>query len=112
MGDNRTMQGENPYLGQGCSTPYSTRDIVVRTCWAVVQSTLFRWSPRPWHGFRARLLKLFGAEISEPGKVVIFPTASVVFPSKLSMAPRTMIGPRVVVYNLATISLRRGANIS
>jgi putative colanic acid biosynthesis acetyltransferase WcaF len=57
-------------------------------------------------------LKLFGANIPEPGKVVVFPTASIVFPWKLELAPRSMIGPRVTVYNLAPVALRRGANIS
>jgi putative colanic acid biosynthesis acetyltransferase WcaF len=80
--------------------------------WAIVQSTLFRWSPRPCHGFRARLLKVFGADIPEPGKVVVFPSVSVVFPWKLALAPRSMIGPRAVIYNLAPISILRGANIS
>ncbi len=74
--------------------------------------TLFRWSPRSCHRFRARLLRLFGADIAEPSKVVIFPTVSVVFPAKLSLAERSMIGPGVTVYNLAPIALRRGANIS
>src|SRR5580658_10462509 len=106
------MPNEEPYLGQGCATPYSTGDILARTFWLIVQSTLFRWSPRPWHGFRASLLKLFGADISEPGKVVVFPTVEIVFPRKLSMAPRSMIGPGVIVYNLAPISLGRGANVS
>jgi putative colanic acid biosynthesis acetyltransferase WcaF len=106
------MPNEVPYLGQGCTTPYTTGEILGRIGWAIVQGTLFRWSPRPWHGFRARLLKLFGADIAEPGKVVIFPTVSVVFPGKLAMSERAMIGPRVVVYNLAPIALKRGANIS
>jgi putative colanic acid biosynthesis acetyltransferase WcaF len=106
------MPEETPYLGQGCATPYSTGTIVLRTCWSVVQSTLFRWSPRPWHGFRARLLRLFGADIPEPGQVVIFPTVSIVFPWKLVLAPRSMIGPGVTIYNLEMISLRRGANLS
>jgi len=84
----------------------------MRVAWSLVQATLFRWSPRPLHGFRARLLRLFGADIPEPGKVVIFPTASVVFPRRLALAPHSMIGPRVRVYNLAPISLGRGANVS
>jgi putative colanic acid biosynthesis acetyltransferase WcaF len=106
------MPNEDPYLGQGCITPHSTGDIAARLCWGAVQATLFRWSPRPWHGFRARLLRLFGADIPEPGEIVIFPTAMILFPRKLSLAPRSMVGPRVVVYNLATISLKRGANVS
>jgi putative colanic acid biosynthesis acetyltransferase WcaF len=57
-------------------------------------------------------LKLFGATIPEPGKVVVFPTVSVVFPWKLVLQPRSMLGPRVLVYNLAQVSLGRGANVS
>ena len=78
--------------------------------WLFVQSTLFRWSPRPLHGFRAWLLRCFGADI--PGPVVIFPTAKVVFPQKLSLAPRSMVGPHVNLYNLAAIRLEYGANLS
>jgi putative colanic acid biosynthesis acetyltransferase WcaF len=106
------MPKEDPYLGEGTLTSFSTREIAGRVLWHAVQSTLFRWSPRPFHPFRAHLLKLFGADIPEPGKVVIFPTASVYFPSKISLAARSMVGPRVVIYNLATITLKRGANIS
>jgi len=72
------MPSEDPYLGQGCTTPYAAGEVARRLCWAAVQSTLFRWSPRPFHGFRARLLKLFGADIAEPGEVVdLAPRASV-----------------------------------
>jgi len=80
--------------------------------WSVVQATVFRWSPRPWHGFRARLLRLFGADITEPSQVVVFPTALITFPWKLHLAPRAMIGPHVRIYNLADVRLGYGANIS
>jgi putative colanic acid biosynthesis acetyltransferase WcaF len=103
---------EEPFLGQDCITPYSTGEIWSRLAWALVQNTIFRLSPRPFHGFRARLLTAFGADIAEPGNVVIFPSVSVVFPSKLKMEPRSMIGPGAMIYNLATITLRRGANVS
>ena len=103
---------EPPYLGQGCVTPYPRREVVLRRVWALVESTLFRLSPRPWHGFRARLLRLFGASIPEPGKVVIFPTVRVYFPWKLTLEPRSMLGPRVNVYNLAQVTIARGANVS
>jgi putative colanic acid biosynthesis acetyltransferase WcaF len=109
---NRGMAKEDPYLGQGSTTPYSGRENLGRFSWALVQATLFRFSPRTWHAFRARLLRMFGAEIPEPSKVVIFPTVVVIFPSKLSLAPRSMVGPRVTLYNLAQITLGRGANIS
>jgi len=106
------MSGEPPYLGQNCATPYPAGALVRRLAWAAVQATLFRWSPRPWHGFRARLLRLFGADIPAPGQVVIFPTAVVTFPWKLTLAPRAMVGPHVRLYNLAAITLCRGATLS
>ena len=106
------MSAEAPYLGQNCVTPYPRGEVLLRWWWALVQATLFRWSPRSLHGFRARLLKLFGADIPEVGRVVIFPTARVTLPWKLSLAPRSMVGPNVLLYNLASITLCRGANIS
>jgi putative colanic acid biosynthesis acetyltransferase WcaF len=101
---------EAPYLGQNCTTPYPQTAVLGRWAWLVVQSTLFRWSPRPCHAFRAWLLRCFGADI--PGPVVIFPTAKVVFPKNLSLAPRSMVGPHVNLYNLASIRLEYGANLS
>jgi putative colanic acid biosynthesis acetyltransferase WcaF len=103
---------EEPYIGQNCVTPFPRRDILLRMCWALVEGSLFRWSPRPWHGFRARLLKLFGAQIAEPRQVVIFPTVKITFPWLLRMAPRSMIGRHVTIYNLATVTFEYGANIS
>jgi putative colanic acid biosynthesis acetyltransferase WcaF len=99
-------------MGQGSSTPYSGGEIALRLLWAIVQSSIFRWSPRPFHAMRANLLRLFGAEIPEPANVVVFPTVRVVFPWRLSLAPHSMVGPRVALYNLGHIAVGRGANIS
>lgn len=100
----------SPFLGQDCVTPYPRLEVLRRWLWLAVQSTVFRWSPRPWHGFRAGLLRIFGAAIAGP--VVIFPTARVAMPWKLSLAPRSMVGPHVNLYNLALIRLEYGANLS
>lgn len=104
------MSNPGPYLGENCGTPYPRSELLRRWLWLFVQSTLFRWSPRPLHGFRAALLRLFGADI--PGPVVIFPTAKVVFPWKLALAPRSMVGPHVYLYNVAPVRLDYGANVS
>ena len=103
---------DRPYLGQHCTSPSSRAELLRRWLWVVVERTLFRWSPRPLHVWRAWLLRLFGADIPAPGQVVIFPTARVWFPWKLALAPRAMVGPGVNLYNLATITLHYGANIS
>lgn len=104
------MTSEAPYLGQHCVTPYPKAMVLRRWLWLAVQSTLFRWSPRPCHGFRAWLLRCFGAQITGP--VVIFPTARITFPQNLFLAPRSMVGPAVTLYNLAPIRLEYGANLS
>lgn len=101
-----------PYLAQGCVTPYPKREVVLRTVWRLVESTLFRWSPRPLHAWRVWLLKLFGAKIDDVSQVVVFPTVRTTFPWKLRLEPRTMVGPGVTLYNLAPITLQYGANIS
>jgi len=103
---------EPPYLARGCVTPYPRKIVLLRLVWSVVQATFFRWSPRPLHGFRARLLRLFGAHIAEPGKVVVFPTARITHPWLLTLEPRSMVGPHVIVYNLAEIRFAYGANAS
>jgi putative colanic acid biosynthesis acetyltransferase WcaF len=106
------MNSEAPYLGQNCVTPDPRGEVLLRWLWAFVQATLFRWSPRPLHGFRTRLLRLFGADISEPSKVVVFPTVRVTYPWRLRLEPRSMVGRHVTIYNLGYITLKRGANIS
>jgi len=111
-GNGGPMSGETPYLGQNCVTPYTRTEVFRRLLWALIEATVFRWSPRPWHGFRARLLRLFGADISAPGEVVIFPSARITFPWKLTLESRAMIGPGVILYNLGPITIQRGANIS
>lgn len=101
-----------PYLGQGCGTPYPYATVLRRWLWALVQATIFRWSPRPCHRWRAWLLQGFGAEIPAPGQVVVFPTVRVMQPWQLTLEPRAMVGPRVTLYNPGRITLQYGANIS
>lgn len=103
---------EAPYLGQGCTSPHPRSATLARWLWLAVEKTLFRWSPRPLHVWRAWLLRLFGADIAELRAVVVFPTVTVHFPWKLALAPRAMLGPHVRIYNLAPVRLGRGANIS
>ena len=103
---------ESPFLGMGCTSPYSTSETLRRWLWVAIEMTMFRWSPRPFHAWRAWLLRVFGAKIEDLRAVVIFPTVTIHFPWKLSLARRAMLGRQVRVYNLAPVRLGRGANIS
>jgi putative colanic acid biosynthesis acetyltransferase WcaF len=104
--------GEAPYLGQNRRTPYPLGEVLIRYAWAIVQATVFRWSPRCLHRWRVLLLSLFGAEIKAPSTVRIYPSVTIVHPWKLRLASRTMIGPKVTIYNLAKVTIGRGANVS
>lgn len=101
-------------LGHDSPGPWSRAEKLRRAAWAVVQATLFRWSPRPCHRWRRLLLSAFGARILDhdgpPARV--FPSARVHFPWMLELHAGAMVGPGVHIYNLAPITLRRGANIA
>lgn len=107
-----TDSDSKPYLGQGNTTPYSRSEIARRWLWAVVQSTLFRWSPRGLHRFRIHLLRLFGANIPSDGHVRIYPSVTIIHPWKLTCEARVMIGPGVNIYNLAPVSIGHGTQLS
>jgi putative colanic acid biosynthesis acetyltransferase WcaF len=109
---NPPLPDEPPFLGQNCVSPYPRREVVRQRLWQLVEATLFRWTPEKAHGWRVFLLRLFGADIPDPGRVVVFPSVTIYAPWKLRLEPRSMIGRRVHVYNLARITLARGANVS
>jgi putative colanic acid biosynthesis acetyltransferase WcaF len=50
--------------------------------------------------------------VPDPDQVVVFPTVQITFPQLLVLAPRSMVGPGVRLYNLDRITLQRGATLS
>lgn len=98
------------HLGQNCPSPYSAGERFRRVVWAVVEATLFRASPRFLYGWRNFLLRCFGATIGEG--VRVFPSATIYFPWKLKLGARCMVGPAVRIYNLDTVTIGAGANLS
>ena len=46
-------------------SPFSWRFKLARQLWLIVQATLYRLSPRPFHAWRRALLRLFGAKIGQ-----------------------------------------------
>jgi putative colanic acid biosynthesis acetyltransferase WcaF len=78
--------------------------------WSVVQSTLFRWSPRISYGWRRWLLRRFGARIGRG--VRIRPTAEIAYPWKLSVGNWCWIGDNVTLYTLGPIRIGDNAVVS
>ncbi|HCC55927.1 MAG TPA: colanic acid biosynthesis acetyltransferase WcaF [Solibacterales bacterium] len=71
--------------------------------WWIVQDTLFRCSPQALFGWRAFLLRLFGAKLGK--NVRLRSTVRVTYPWKLTVGDNVWVGDDCVLYNLADIIL-------
>jgi putative colanic acid biosynthesis acetyltransferase WcaF len=104
------MAGEhaNPALAPASDDPYlhantSLGNRVGRFLWQVVYAILFRLSPRPLHGWRAFLLRLFGAKIGRHPK--IYPRARIWAPWNLECEDVVAIADDAIIYNPAVVRL-------
>lgn len=79
------------------------RNRALRALWGLVQHSLFRYSPRPLHGFRATLLRLFGARLGEGCH--FYPGVRVWAPWQLTAGERCGVGDGVTLYTMAPITL-------
>lgn len=82
---------------------FSLKNRVYRLCWGVVWTVLASWTPRPLHSWRRALLRLFGATIAPTAHV--YPSARIWSPANLEMADYACIGPGVIVYSMARITM-------
>jgi putative colanic acid biosynthesis acetyltransferase WcaF len=76
----------------------------------MVQATLYHYSFHTWSGFRAGLLRLFGASIGR--NCTIRRTCRVYYPWLLKMGDLSCLGDDVQVYNLGLVELGHRATIS
>jgi len=91
-------------------SPYSARNRLARALWGVAYILLFRPSPRPLHGWRRFLLKLFGAKLGTKAKV--FSSARVFAPWNLTMGDYSTIAPDVDCYSAGPISIGSHSTVS
>lgn len=80
-----------------------------RILWGVGKK-IFRLIPRPFHGPRRLLLRLFGAKVGH--RVNVSNTAVVYFPWNLEIGDWSAIGDKAVIYNLGEIKIGRQATVS
>jgi putative colanic acid biosynthesis acetyltransferase WcaF len=78
--------------------------------WWLVQSTLFAMSPQAMYGWRAWLLRLFGARIGRGA--IIRPSVRIPYPWKLTIGDYCHIGDEVHLYTYAEIEIGNCAVIS
>lgn len=86
------------------------RNRLGRAAWGVVYWTLFRFSPRPLHGWRRFLLRCFGAKIG-PGAVV-HSSVQIWAPWNLEMAAHACLAFGVDCYCVDHVYLGPRATVS
>jgi len=83
---------------------------VRRALWGVVYGVLFRPSPRPFHAWRALLLKLFGARLGRG--VHIYSKARIWAPWNLEVGDESGVADDAILYTMAHIRLGRRVVVS
>lgn len=91
-------------------SPWSAREKLGRVLWALAYALLFRISPHPTYGFRAWLLRRFGARIGT--NVRIRPTVRIVIPWNLNVGDDVSVGDYAILYALGPISIGERSFIS
>jgi putative colanic acid biosynthesis acetyltransferase WcaF len=86
------------------------RSKVIVQLWWLVQSTLFAMSPQVMYGWRAWLLRLFGARIGKGA--IIRPSVKTPYPWKLTIGDYCHIGDKVELYTYGEIEIGDCAVIS
>lgn len=79
------------------------RSAFVVQLWWIVQAVLFRPSPQFMYGWRASLLRLFGAKIGRGVK--IRPGVKITYPWKLTVGDYVWVGDGTELYTLAEIRI-------
>jgi putative colanic acid biosynthesis acetyltransferase WcaF len=102
------MQTRNPdpYLVPA----FSLRNRLKRAVWGLMCSVFFRPSPRPFHRWRAFLLRCFGAKLGR--HVHIYPKASIWAPWNLICADAVAIADGAIVYNPCQVKIGSHSTIS
>ncbi len=89
----------DPYLRPAFSFGNRLRRLIWNICWAL----LYRISPRPFHGWRAFVLRCFGAKLGP--NCHFYPNSKIWAPWNLVCADHVAAGDGVEIYNPATIRL-------
>jgi putative colanic acid biosynthesis acetyltransferase WcaF len=94
-----SVECRDPYLVPA----FPLSDRLLRAVWGVVYLIFFRTSPRPFHAWRAFLLRCFGAKLGK--KCHIYGGARIWAPWNLVCADQATIGNEAIIYNPEVITL-------
>lgn len=82
----------------------------MRVAWGIVEVTLFRWSPKPFHSWRALLMRLFGATVGKG--VHVYPGVKIWAPWNLELKDECGIANCCILYSQGKITVGRQTVIS
>ncbi|MCC6680123.1 MAG: colanic acid biosynthesis acetyltransferase WcaF [Phycisphaeraceae bacterium] len=91
-------------------SPWSFRQKVARAIWMLMGRPLFRISFHNWYGYRAAVLRLFGARIGK--RVCIRPTVRIEIPWNLQIEEEAVVGDFAILYSLGTIHIGKRTIVS
>lgn len=89
---------------------FSLKNRLARLVWAIVYTLFFQTSPRPFHAWRAFLLRCFGAKLGKGCHV--YPKAKIWAPWNLVMEDHAGMADNVNCYSIAVISLGKKVVVS
>lgn len=92
------------------STPWTFRQKVFRAIWMLVGKPVFRISFHNWYGFRAWLLRLFGAKIGRD--VRLRPSVNIEVPWNLILHDGVTVGDYAILYSLGIIEIGERSIVS
>ena len=100
------MHNVNTYTGPS----FSLKNRLLRLGWQLVFVLFFRFSPKPFHGWRAMVLKLFGAKVGKG--VHVYPKVVIWAPWNLILGDYCGVGDGAILYSQGVISIGKKAIIS
>ena len=89
---------------------FSFQNRLVRFCWNIVYTFLFRYSPVTFHAWRSLLLRMFGAKVGKG--VHVYPGVKIWAPWNLEIKDYAGIAGGVILYSQGFISIGRKTVIS
>lgn len=89
---------------------FSYTNQLLRVIWRFVWTCFFRCSPRPFHAWRALILRLFGAKVG--AGVHVYPKVDIWAPWNLVLKDQCGVGNGAILYSQGEIKIGRKAIIS
>lgn len=88
---------------------WTRKEQIGRILWTLVQP-FFRWSPRPFWGWRRLILRVFGARVGK--NVHVYPSVHVTIPWNITLGQDCAVGHAAILYALGPIRIGERTTIS